>query len=560
LDLGQKGVMDKAIAKLAEYKEGIDRNIAAQVLFGRGSDDALKLVRLNLDGVQKKAKELEDQLGLTVTLQDQANGRQYKLVINELSMAFEGIKKAIGDAVLPYLTKFGDWFVSVAPILIRGMKENMAAIVEAAFNAAEGFMNFVVKVMGGVYNLFVLWQYIQTKLGNTTVGDANAAIDQFDNALSNLSGFRDKAIGIIRDLKEKVLANKPFEGLDVGASKKGTSSAKGLLDDGGNAKDVTGAAMKQADGEIRVLQAKLAQEKLLLDQGVAQFRLTQDQKFAAVQRLTQEEYEAERKVLQNQLTIGNLSLAQKQVITNKLKELEVKHNSEMIKLDGDAVMAQIAVWKSALGTVQSSWDGQLRGLISKTTTFTQAMKNILLDLVMASIQHFEKMGINWAAAQLGMTTATTSGAAARAAAEEAAQIATLPVRAAKFASDIAANAALVYAGIFASMAPLMGPAAAGPAAVGQATVLAQLANVPKFDVGTNYVMKTGLAMIHEGEKITPAQGSGPYTGGGGAAPTFVINFTANGGMSTDEIKSHTRTIAQSLQEHWRINRSTRPDY
>jgi hypothetical protein len=56
LDLGQKGVMDKAIAKLAEYKEGIDRNIAAQVLFGRGSDDALKLVRLNLDGVQKKRK------------------------------------------------------------------------------------------------------------------------------------------------------------------------------------------------------------------------------------------------------------------------------------------------------------------------------------------------------------------------------------------------------------------------------------------------------------------------------------------------------------------------
>jgi hypothetical protein len=110
------------------------------------------------------------------------------------------------------------------------------------------------------------------------------------------------------------------------------------------------------------------------------------------------------------------------------------------------------------------------------------------------------------------------------------------------------------------MAPLLGPAAAAPASVGQATVLAQLANVPKFDVGTNFVIKTGLAMIHEGEKITPAQGSGPYTGGNGAAPTFVINFTANGGMSTDEIKSHTRTIAQSLQEHWRNNRSTRPDY
>jgi hypothetical protein len=495
-----------------------------------------------------------------VTLQDQANARQYKLVINELSMAFEGIKKAIGDAVLPYLTKFGDWFVSVAPILISGMKENMAAIVDGAFNAAEGFMNFVVKVMGGVYNLFVLWQYIQTKLGNTTIGDANAAIDQFDNALSNLSSFRDKAIGIIRDLKEKVLANKPFEGLDPGAAKKGTGSAKGLLDDGGNAKDVTGAAMKEADGEIRVLQANLAQKKTLLDQGVAQYRITQDQKFAALQQFTQKEYEAERAVLDHELLIGNLSLAQKQVITNKLKELEVKHNSEMIKLDGDAVAAQTAVWKSALGTVQSSWDGQLRGLLSNTTTFTQAMKSILLDLVMASISHFEKMGVEWASAQLGMTTATTTGAAARAAAEEAAQTATLPVRAAKFASDIAANAALVYAGIFASMAPLLGPAAAAPASVGQATVLAQLANVPKFDVGTNFVMKTGLAMIHEGEKITPAQGSGPYTGGGGDAHFHLHGLTIKGAVTEQELRGHIRVIATELKDHWRNNRSTRPDY
>ena len=34
--------------KLAEYKEGIDRNIAATVLFGRGGGEALNLVRLTM--------------------------------------------------------------------------------------------------------------------------------------------------------------------------------------------------------------------------------------------------------------------------------------------------------------------------------------------------------------------------------------------------------------------------------------------------------------------------------------------------------------------------------
>jgi hypothetical protein len=35
-----------------------------------------------------------------VTPQDQANARQYKLLVTEIGMAFESIKKAIGDAAL----------------------------------------------------------------------------------------------------------------------------------------------------------------------------------------------------------------------------------------------------------------------------------------------------------------------------------------------------------------------------------------------------------------------------------------------------------------------------
>lgn len=40
-------------------------------------------------------------------------------------------------------------------------------------------------------------------------------------------------------------------------------------------------------------------------------------------------------------------------------------------------------------------------------------------------------------------------------------------------------------------------------------------NVPSFDVGTDYVTSTGLAMVHAGEEIKPAGASRPFTGGGG---------------------------------------------
>jgi hypothetical protein len=63
--------------------------------------------------------------------------------------------------------------------------------------------------------------------------------------------------------------------------------------------------------------------------------------------------------------------------------------------------------------------------------------------------------------------------------------------------------------VFAFLAPVMGPAAAGPAAAAQASVSAAAV----FDVGTDYVVRGGLALIHPGETIIPAaRGSGPYTG------------------------------------------------
>jgi hypothetical protein len=557
LDLGQKGVMDKAIATLASYKEGIDRNIAAQVLFGRGGAEANNLVKLTMAGVTEKARELEEALGLTVRPQDKENAIQYKIAVTQMGMAFEGIKKTIADAVLPYLTKFAQWFVSVMPTLIKGMKEGMAGFIEAAFDAAEGFVNFVVKVVTAVYNIYSAWQDVKDFFG----GKANAGgVADFGEALAGLKNFRDRSIATIREIKAAVIANKPFDGATgLGAPIKGTKSAAGLIEDGGGAagKDGISAAMKEADGEIRVLRASLDQKKVLLDQGVAQYRLTQDQKFAALERYTQQEFEAERSILQNQLAIGGLTLTQRQTILNKLKELESKHNADMIALDGQAVAAQIALWRGALSSIESSWNGQLRGLLAGTTSFKNAFKSILGDMVVNAVQYFTKMGVEWLAVQLGMTTATTTGAAARAAAEVAGAEATLPVRAAKFASDITANAGLVFAGIFASLAPVLGPAAAGPAGVGQASVLAELAAVPKLDVGTPMVLSDGFAQIHKGEAIVPASVNGAWQGGGGG-PVLHLQFNANAAMSAKEIKQHARTIAQTVTEHWQNNPSTRP--
>jgi hypothetical protein len=82
--------------------------------------------------------------------------------------------------------------------------------------------------------------------------------------------------------------------------------------------------------------------------------------------------------------------------------------------------------------------------------------------------------------------------------------------------------------VSADVAPEAGPAAPaiGLAAGGAIAASAMgLVGTASFDVGTDYVLRSGLAMIHQGEQIKPAVGSGPYTGkndgGGGGGDTHV---------------------------------------
>jgi hypothetical protein len=67
----------------------------------------------------------------------------------------------------------------------------------------------------------------------------------------------------------------------------------------------------------------------------------------------------------------------------------------------------------------------------------------------------------------------------------------------------------------------MGPAALGAAAGLASSVQATAVGISAFDVGTDMVISSGIAMIHAGEKIVPATSNGPYTGGSGGGDTHI---------------------------------------
>jgi hypothetical protein len=161
----------------------------------------------------------------------------------------------------------------------------------------------------------------------------------------------------------------------------------------------------------------------------------------------------------------------------------------------------------------------ITGMIAGTTTLRDAARGVLLQVIESFIQARVRMVTDWLAGITAQTTATTAGEASKTAAVAAgtATRASLETSAATTSSlgvlsnilkSIFASAAQTFAGIFGFLSPIMGPAAAGPAAAGQATVLGVAGAIPAFEVGSWELPSNMIAQVHKGEMIVPA---GPAT-------------------------------------------------
>ena len=269
--------------------------------------------------------------------------------------------------------------------------------------------------------------------------------------------------------------------------------------------------VQEIGAEIKLLRQGLTEQKIVLDAEANQFQITQNQKFAMLEAETQKEYEAELNLLQQEAALGDLSVKQRLNVINQIAALEEKHRIDMIKLDEQAIAQQQQIWTTSLGTIENAFNSQLRGLLAGTTSWSQAFKNVLGDIIIKFIEMCETDGGEVARRRTGADDRDhqRSGGARRGGTGAASS--GILANAANALQAIMTDAAQTFAGVFAFLAPTMGPAAAGPAAAAQASVSAAAI----FDVGTDYVVRGGLALIHPGETIIPAaRGSGPFTGAG----------------------------------------------
>jgi hypothetical protein len=86
-----------------------------------------------------------------------------------------------------------------------------------------------------------------------------------------------------------------------------------------------------------------------------------------------------------------------------------------------------------------------------------------------------------------------------------------------------------------------------------------------YDVGTDYVARTGLAVIHQGEQIVPAEARKPFTGANmGAPPSLTANFHIQAwdarGVQHWLATGGDKIIGSAVSKYMTRNPSARPVY
>jgi hypothetical protein len=145
-----KDLLLDGVKVLASYKEGTDRNLAGQAMFARGAADIASLMKLN-NQVLEDAAQKQKELGMTVTKEGVEALKQYKAAMNDVGDVMDALKKAIGDAVMPVFTKFGQWLSSIGPAAVFILKGAISGLAAAFWYAKNG-----VTVLWETINAFVV--------------------------------------------------------------------------------------------------------------------------------------------------------------------------------------------------------------------------------------------------------------------------------------------------------------------------------------------------------------------------------------------------------------------
>jgi hypothetical protein len=416
----------------------------------------------------------------------------------------------------------------------------------------------------GVAMLANAWQYLKAVRGGgdaveafTTLGkNSQESLDRLVKKLDELAGVEKTGEAAMESARKKLAEMIGTVQTGTGTVGKFNQAWTQMMNDLAGKKDApsmnTGgrdalaAQMKAIDEQIKLLDMEFDKKKILYERDVLNFQMTEAQKVKATMEASNQRYEQQLALLQKELQLGGLTLAQKQDIENKITEIEAKAVLDRLRLQNEYVVQVRQQWAFLEQALQNSLNSSLRGLLQGTMTFKNAMKNIFQELVFAIINEFTKLAI------VKPMIAALSDAFA-----PAELLSNVLKMISKFIGQ-------VFSGATAFFAPTLGPAA--PAA-GAAVAAATEATALSYDTGAWAVPQTAHALVHRDEMILPVDMASAVraivTGGqgmGGAPANISIQAWDGASVMKWLRGGGVDVIAKALSGHYQANPASRPNF
>jgi len=179
-----KDLMMDSIAIINSYKDGSDKLIATQKIFGKGAEEVTSLLKLN-NAVLEEARKKQEELGLTVTKENVESLKAYKAAMNDAGDVLLAVKKVIGDAIMPVLTKLANWWSAIGPAAVTVVKGAIGGLV-ATFWALYNGVNIVWQTLDAM--VFTIAEPLLS-LGRALVQLADG---DFKGAVKTMSSWPDR--------------------------------------------------------------------------------------------------------------------------------------------------------------------------------------------------------------------------------------------------------------------------------------------------------------------------------------------------------------------------------
>ena len=556
-------IMVETNTQLLKFKEGTDRNVEGMKIYGKGWDEARKTLKLTAEGM-KEAKDRAEELHLIMGESGLKAVKEYKLAMKDIGDVSESFKVQVGTALMPSLTKLAAVFGDITVKAIVPFSGAITWSMQQLEESGAGIRAFIDKFKAEASNPFA---YL-TKKGRAGLKAELDAIEAMHTYTSTKIALK------YGDIVKARTRNDKSGDTSTGDDKKESdwTSAHNKYIEYLKAFEEQKAAITKAANDFA-----LEQDKQAYDWGLVDYRTYLTEK----QRLTLSTLDAEMTAKQNELVNAQNALANLKPSLGKkgesqpdkdaanyhdalkkvaeaqkaVTEANIKYSLEVEKdknefdvavytttrgyQEQQAALADFqgdyargaairkALDENSLATRKLIADAMTEDAAAESAYWAQKTMNAekydatLEGGVLQSLREYGNDAKNIHAQMADFTKSTFKSM------EDAIVNFT---QTGKFSFHDMANSIITDLIRIATRQAITGPLASALSGISDWASLGtsgvEMANSPpanlaQFAVGTDYVPKTGIAVIHEGEAIIPAS----QNRASGAAP--VINIINN---------------------------------